>query len=143
MAALRLDNTNGGVSILSTDAGVQKVGPPAFNSVVLHSTAAATFSGSGGTPALTASDVANSFNAGTGNNAAFVSSLTGGFINGTNETGVTATDPTTVDAAFDATTYIGAVPNGGDAWYAGWTCNSSTASFGSTSSSCTTLPALD
>jgi hypothetical protein len=56
---------------------------------------------------------------------------------------VTATDPTTVDPLFDATSYIGAVPIGGDAWYAGWTCNSTTASFGSSSSGCTTLPSLE
>jgi hypothetical protein len=143
MAALRLDNTNGGVSILATDAAVQKSGPPSFNSVVLQSGAASAFSGSGGTPALTATDVGNAFNAGTNNNAAFVSSLTGGFINGTNETAVVATSPATIDAAFDATTYIGAVPNGGDTWYATWTCNSATASFGASSSSCTTLPALE
>lgn len=143
MAALRLDNTNGGVSMLATDAGLQKAGPPTFNSVVLQSSAAAVFSGSGGTPALTAGDVAAAFNAGTNNNAAFVSSLTSGYINGANETAVVATDPTSIDAAFDATNYIGAVPNGGDTWYAGWTCNSTTAGFGSTSSSCTTLPALD
>jgi hypothetical protein len=108
--------------------------------VVLSSTAAATFSGSGG---ITAQQVADAFNAGGSNNAAFTSSLTGGFINGANETAVAATNPTTIDPAFDATAYIGAVPNGGDTWYAGWTCNSATASFGSASTSCTTLPALD
>jgi hypothetical protein len=143
MAALRLDNTNGGVNILGTDAGVDKVGAPAFSSVVLQSAAASTFSGSGGTPALTAGDVAGAFNAGTNNNAAFVNSLTGGFINGANETAVVATNPATIDAGFDATDYVGAVPIGGDAWYAGWTCNSATATFGTASSSCTTLPALD
>lgn len=140
MAALRLDNTAGGVDILSTNAGVQKLGPPTFRSVVLHSSAAATFSGSGG---LTAQNVADAFNAGGTNNAAFTGSLTGGFINGANETAVSATNPQTIDAAFDATDYIGAVPTGGATWYTGWTCNSSIASFGSASSSCTTLPSLE
>ncbi|HWL61289.1 MAG TPA: hypothetical protein VNQ32_00680 [Steroidobacteraceae bacterium] len=143
MAALRMDNTNGGVNILGTDGAVDKVGPPSFLSVVLQSGAASPFSGSGGTPALTAGDVAAAFNAGTNNNVAFVTSLTGGFVNGANETAVVATNPATVDAAFDATDYVGAVPIGGDAWYAGWTCNSATATFGSASGSCTSIPALD
>jgi hypothetical protein len=111
-----------------------------FRSVVLQSTAAATFSGSGG---ITAQQVSDAFTAGGSNNAAFTNTLTGTFINGANETAFAATNPQTIDAAFDATTYIGAVQNATDTWYAGWTCNSATASFGSTSSSCTTLPSLE
>ena len=53
-----------------------------------------------------------------------------------------ATDPKTLDAAFDTTSYVGAVRDANDTWYAGWTCNSATASFGSTSTACTTLPSL-
>ncbi|GGE42920.1 hypothetical protein GCM10011367_17030 [Marinicauda pacifica] len=37
------------------------------------------------------------------------------------EAGVTAIDPSTVDAFFDSVTYIGAVENAADTWYQGWT----------------------
>ena len=55
---------------------------------------------------------------------------------------MTATDPKTLDAAFDTTTYVGAVQDATDTWYAGWTCNSATATFDTTSTACTSLPAL-
>jgi hypothetical protein len=88
--------------------------------------------------------VSDVFNvAGANNNAAFTASLTGGFINGANETAVVAADPKSLDAAFDTTTYVGAVKDAADTWYAGWTCNSSTASFGASSGSCTSLPSLN
>ena len=63
------------------------------------------------------------------NSSAFTGSLTGMFINGATETAVAATDPKTFDAAFDTTTYVGAVKDAADTWYAGWTCNSATANF--------------
>src|SRR5690606_1967811 len=129
-----------GVDILAADAGVQKVGAPAFHSVVLQSGAAAAFSGSGG---ITAQQVADAFNAGGTSNAAFTHTLANGFINGANEAAVTATDPQTIDPAFEATTHIGAVRDATDTWYAGWTCNSGTADFGPDSGACTSLPALD
>jgi hypothetical protein len=53
---------------------------------------------------------------------------------------VTATDPKTVSTFFDTTTYIGAVKNSTDTWYAGWTCNSTAATLGSTNGACTSLP---
>ena len=62
------------------------------------------FVGSGG---VTVQQVADVFNAGANNNSAFTATLTGTFINGANETAVTATDPKTLDAAFDTTTYVG------------------------------------
>jgi hypothetical protein len=40
----------------------------------------------------------------------------------------------------DTTTWIGAVRNATDTWYAGWTCNSATANFGTGSTACTSLP---
>ena len=62
------------------------------------------------------------FDAGTNNSSAHVSTLTGSFINGANEAAVPAFDATTVSAAFTRTTYIGAVRDNADNWYAGWTC---------------------
>ncbi len=106
-------------------------------SVVLQCNATK-FLGSG---TITAAQVAAFFGTGTNNNNdAFTPSLTGGFINGANETAVTATDPKTISAFFDTTTWIGAVRNTADNWYAGWTCNSATANFGTTSTACTSLP---
>ena len=134
MACLRLNGTN----ILTADAPNQKLGPPVFQSVVMQC-GAGPFVGSGG---VTVQQVTDVFNAGSNNNSAFTASLTGTFINGPNETAVTATDPKTLDAAFDTTTYAGAVKDASDTWYAGWTCNSATATFDTTSTACTTIPPL-
>lgn len=133
MACLRLNGTN----ILTADAATQKLGPPVFQSVVMQC-AATQFVGSGG---VTAQQVADVFAAGSNNNASFTSTLMSTFVNGANETAATATDPKTLDAAFDTTTYVGAVRDAADTWYAGWTCNSATADFG-TGTSCTSLPTL-
>jgi hypothetical protein len=135
MACLRLNGSN----ILTADAPNQKLGPPNFQSVVMQCAAAASFVGSGG---VTPQQVADVFNAGSNNNSAFTATLTNTFVNGANETAVTATDPKTLDAAFDTTTYVGAVKDASDTWYAGWTCNSATADFGTTSTACTSLPTL-
>ena len=91
-----------------------------------------------GTGSVTAAQVEAAFN-GNNNNTAFTPTLSSLFINGANENGVVATDPKTVASFFDTTTWIGAVRNSSDNWYAGWTCNSSTANFGS-GSACTSLP---
>jgi hypothetical protein len=134
MACLRLNGTN----ILTADAANQKLGPPVFQSVLMQC-GAGPFVGSGG---VTVQQVTDVFNAGANNNSAFTASLTGGFINGAAETAAAATDPQTLDAAFEATTWVGAVRNATDTWYAGWTCNSATATFDTTSTACTSLPAL-
>ncbi|RYG88443.1 hypothetical protein EON77_00610, partial [bacterium] len=63
-----------------------------------------------------------------------------GYVNGANEAARIAIDPKTIDAAFDTTSYVGAVNGATDTWYAGWTCNSATANFGTTSGACTSLP---
>ena len=136
LPCLRLD----GPSILTANAAIGKEGPPTFRSVAMQCGTPAVRAGDGG---VTADQAAAVFNA-AGNNSTstFTNSLTGGFINGANETGRTATDPKTVDTRFDTTTYIGAVSGASDTWYAGWTCNSATASFGATSTACTTLPRI-
>ena len=134
MACLRLNGTN----ILTSDAATDKVGPPSFQSVVMQCAVDA-FVGSGG---LTNEQVADAFNAGDNNDAAFAATLAHTFVNGANEAVVVATDPQTLDAAFDATDYIGAVRDADDTWYASWTCNSATANFGETSGACTSLPPL-
>jgi hypothetical protein len=134
MACLRLNGSN----ILTADAATDKVGAPVFHSIVMQC-AVTQFVGSGG---VTADQVATTFNAGTNNNAAFTATLASTFVNGANEAAAVATDPKTLDAAFDTTTYVGAVKDANDTWYAGWTCNSATASFGTTGTACTSLPSL-
>ncbi|MGC4028828.1 MAG: hypothetical protein QM696_08155 [Steroidobacteraceae bacterium] len=137
MAALRVD----GPEFLTANPAIDKVGPPEFRSVVIQSGTSAFRNGDGG---VTAQQVADLFNvAGRNNNAAFTPTLTNTFVNGANESAVTATDPKTVDAAFDTTNYIGAVRDASDTWYAGWTCNSAIASFGSGGTACTSLPKLN
>ncbi|MFM1886460.1 MAG: hypothetical protein RL026_1617 [Pseudomonadota bacterium] len=129
---------NGG-NILATDATIDKVGAPAFQSVVMQC-AATPFKASG--TGITVDQVAAAFNAGANNSSTFTASLSNVFVNGANETALTAIDPKTVDASFDTTNYVGAVKDANDTWYAGWTCNSTTANFGATSTACTSLPTL-
>ncbi|UVO53924.1 hypothetical protein [Sphingomonas sp. SUN039] len=94
-----------------------------------------------GSGTLTAAQVAAAFATGTNfNSDAFTPSLTSVFINGANETAVTGFNATALSTFFDATTWIGAVRNSTDTWYAGWACNSATVNFGTGSTSCTSLP---
>jgi hypothetical protein len=134
MPCLRLNGAN----ILTANPAIDKLGPPVFRSVAMQCAANAFL----GTSGVTDQQVADVFNAGTNNTSTFTATLTGGFINGPNETARTATDPQTVDAAFTTTNYIGAVRDASDTWYQGWTCNSATANFGSTSTACTSLPTI-
>lgn len=93
-----------------------------------------------GTGTYTAAQVAGFFGSGAnGNNAGLTSTLTG-YVNGANENAIAGFDLTTLSSFFTATTYIGAVKDSTDTWYAGWTCNSGAANFGSTSGSCLLLP---
>ena len=132
---LRLNGTN---IIGAANSIPEKLGAPVFKSVAMGC-GATQFVGSGG---LTAQQVADTFNAGTNNTSTFTSTLSSVFINGANETARTAFDAKTLDAFFDTTTYVGAVKDANDTWYAGWTCNSKTATFSATASACTSLPTL-
>jgi hypothetical protein len=134
MACLRLVGAN----ILATDPAIDKVGPPSFSSVVMQCGTTATVDGTG----VTAADALNVFDAGSNNSATFTNSLVNGFVDGPSEQALVASDPKTVDAEFDTTNYVGAVKDANDTWYAGWTCNSSAANFGETSTACTSLPPL-
>jgi hypothetical protein len=91
---------------------------------------------------VTDSQVSGIFGSGSNNNnSAFTPSLTSLFINGANETAVTAFNASTIASYFDATTYVGAVRDANDLWYTGWTCNSATAALGtSVTGLCTSLP---
>jgi hypothetical protein len=97
-----------------------------------------------GSGTFTAGQVAAAFGSGANNNDdGFTSTLTGLFVNGANEDAVTPFDASTFTAFFTMTPapyHIGAAWSGNDTWYQGWTCNSATANFGASSSSCTSLP---
>ncbi|HEY9234940.1 MULTISPECIES: hypothetical protein [Phenylobacterium] len=95
-----------------------------------------------GSGAYTAAQVATFFGAGSnGNRDDFTSTLSNGFVNGSNEMGVAAFNVSGLGSAFTAVTHIGGVKDSTDTWYAGWTCNSSTANFGSGNTGlCTSLP---
>jgi len=100
---------------------------------------AAKFIGSG---SFDAAAVASQFNAGTNNNDAFTATLTNLFVNGSNEDAIVAFDASRLSSFFEVPSpnRIGAAWSGNNAWYTGWTCNSSYANFGPTSTACTSLP---
>jgi hypothetical protein len=147
-ACLDIDATSG-TTVRGADNALQDIGPPVFRSVALACPTAFRDDGN-----VTVADIQAIFGSGSnGNNSNFTSTLMNIFVNGANETGVAATDPTpfnadpfaTVNAAalnrLEAVTYIGAVRNAADSWYSGWTCNSAYASFGSAGGNCTAIPA--
>ncbi|MDH7972288.1 hypothetical protein QH494_08845 [Sphingomonas sp. AR_OL41] len=133
------------------DATIDEVGAPVFKSVVFSGCATQKYIGSNG---VTDAQVQAIFGTGTNNNNdAFTSSLISLFVNGANETAVPAFDASTLNGFvfngitvtpagfFDKTTYIGAVKDATDTWYKGWTCNSSTADFGTgNTGACTSIP---
>lgn len=122
----------------TVDAAIDEAGAPVIRSVVAQCGTPA-FVGSNG---VTEAQVSAIFGSGSNNNnSAFTPTLTSLFINGANETAVGAFNASTLSAFFDATSYVGAVRDANDTWYAGWTCNSGTANLGtSTSGLCTSLP---
>ena len=80
------------------------------------------------------------FGAGSHNNSdTFAPTLANIFMNGAKEAAVTPVDAHAIAAFFDTTDHIGAVRDGNDTWYQGWTCDSSTADLGN-GNSCTSLP---
>ncbi|EIZ79910.1 hypothetical protein WSK_1505 [Novosphingobium sp. Rr 2-17] len=94
-----------------------------------------------GSGSYTASDTQSQFATGTNaNNDSYTSTLTSTFVNGANESAVTAyASIKSLSSYFDTVTYIGAVSGSSDTWYKTWTCDNATASLGS-GKTCTTLP---
>jgi hypothetical protein len=131
-----------------------------FRSVAFQCGGSSKYLGANG---VTNDQVAAIFGSGQNNNTdAFTNSLValggigGAYINGANETAIPAFDMTTFNAVqgsalfpnanstanlFTKTSYIGAFSGTADTWAQGWTCNSSTANFGTGNSGlCTSLP---
>jgi len=126
-ACIDIDETDGATT-RGPDSTLQDQGPPVFRSVVL-SCGADPYVEDGNVPAAT---IRSFFElAEYNNNPAFASSLVNLFVNGPNETNVPAFDASTLGSFMVATDYIGAVKDANDLWYRGWTCDSTTADFGS------------
>ena len=148
---LDIDET-GGTTTRAADNALQDLGPPVFRSVVMSCTNPFTNDGNVGTATL-----GTIFGTGTNNNnQGYTPTLASVFINGANEAGVAATDPTAFNAdtfagagqpnaaapnRLTAVTYIGAVQNAGDLWYQNWTCSAAWVAFGGAGGNCTVTPA--
>lgn len=132
---LRISRTN---TIQAANAAQDENGPPIFRSVQMQC-GGAKYVGSNG---VTAADVQGIFGAGSNNNSdTYTPTLSNVFVNGATENGITAFNAATLSTYFDTRTYIGAVQNASDTWFAGWTCNSAAANFGTGNSGlCTTIP---
>jgi hypothetical protein len=122
------------------DPAIDEAGAPLFRAVQMQC-GTPRYIGSNGVPdALVALLFGNGAN---NNDDAFVPTLSGVFVNGANEAAIPAFDAKGFGSFFDTTSYIGAVRNAADRWYAGWTCNSAAADFGSDNSgACTSLPVI-
>lgn len=131
---LRIDSAT---TVRDADTALQDAGKPRYISVSMQCLPATPYKGNNG---VTAAVVQSIFEVGPNSTISYTPSLTSLFVNGATETARPATDPKTVDTAFTTTTYVGAVKDSSDTWYAGWTCNSVTASFGSASGNCTAIP---
>lgn len=126
-------------TVRDANAGLDDVGPPRFNSVALD--CATNFrDGSGSIAAAQAEAI---FDAGAGNDKAYTTSITNGYLNGANEDGYTPIfDATALSSFFDTVTFIGAVSAAND-WTQGWTCDSAAVSFGNNTGDCATLPVFN
>ncbi len=120
----------------AADAALQDQGPPMFRSVVFSCGGGAYLDDGEVTPATLRAIFEVP---GANNDPAFASSLSGLFVNGVNETGVTPFNAATLGSFLQATSYIGAVRDASDLWYRGWTCDSATAAFGS-NAPCASVP---
>jgi hypothetical protein len=134
LSCLRINSTT---TTQAANAATDELGAPVFNSVQMQCASARPFTGSGG---VTDGAVQSIFTAGMNNSFAYMPTLSSLFINGATETAVTAFNARTLSSFFTQTSYIGAVRDANDTWYAGWTCNSATANFGSSSGNCTAIP---
>ena len=131
-ACLRIDLAQ---TVRAANSGLDDVGAPIFNSLNLD--CATDFrDGSGG---VTAANVQTIFNAGSNNNASYVNSLSGFYLNGANENALVAFNPTALSTFFDDAGFVGAA-RASDTRFLGWTCDSAAITFGNNTGACTSLP---
>lgn len=127
---------NSATTVRDADGALEDAGKPRYLSVVMQCNSTP-YKGTGGVDVALVQSI---FETDPNSTISYTPSLTSLFINGGTETTRPAIDPKTIDAAFDTTNYVGAVKDSSDTWYAGWTCNSVTASFGTGSGDCTAIP---
>lgn len=111
-----IDVDDGAFTMQAAGAAADEQGPPVFRSVFLACP----------TPFVDEADVSAAqiqaiFN-GNNNVANGTSTLQNVFVNGPNESQVTATDPRPFSSFFQFANYIGAVRDTSDRWFEGWTC---------------------
>lgn len=121
---------DGNGTIQAAGSAAEEAGPPRFESVFFS--CATPFRDESD---ITGAQIAAAFNAGANNVDNGTSTLMNLFVNGSNETGVSAFDVTTISNYFTATNYIGAVRDSNDLWFQGWTCG-----LGFNTPSCTAIP---
>jgi hypothetical protein len=126
---------DGAQTVAAADAATDEAGAPIFRSVIFGCPAAARDEAD--VPLALITPII------TGNNNLLppvTLTLTNIFFPGSFETGATATNPRTAFTGtgtfFDETTYVGAVRNAQDTWFAGWTCG-----VGTGATACTAAPA--
>ena len=123
----------------AANASLDENGAPVFRSTVLGCATPFRDGSSGVTLANTQAIFGSGSN---NNNSNFTATLSMSFANGANETAVPVFNPTSLSSFFEAVSYIGAIQNGTDTRFQGWTCDSAAATFGGTSNTgaCTSLP---
>lgn len=138
ISCLRIDSAT---TVQPADPAKDEAGAPQFHSVNMQC-ASRVFRGGGGV--VTDDAVRAIFELGAENSSVYVPTLASLFVNGATETGRPAFDATSWNTGgstfFTDANYVGAVKDANDGWYKGWTCNSGTADFGSTSKSCSDIP---
>jgi hypothetical protein len=148
-AALALGSCGGADSVASPGAGTVVINPPAPAPAPTPAPTATPITAAQFAAAttvnmitVTADEQLALVNAGSNNNVNGQGSMLNG-IYPTSATSLTpASDPATLNPFFVSTNFVGAVNGPTDTAFQGWTCNSSSAQFGGTGASCTSVPAI-
>ncbi|WP_374942794.1 hypothetical protein [Sphingomonas sp.] len=96
----------------------------------------------GQTFTITADEQLALVNAGTNNNVNGVGTTVNGVYPASATTLTAATDPSSINAFFTSTNYVGALNGPTDTAFQDWTCNSTSAQFGGAGAACTSVPAV-
>lgn len=89
---------------------------------------------------ITAQEQLDIVKAGTNNNVDGTGSVLNGVYPSSATTATPAADPSTLNAFFTSTNYVGALNGPTDTSFQDWTCNSTTANFGGAGAACTAVP---
>ncbi|MDQ0837687.1 hypothetical protein [Sphingomonas faeni] len=153
-ACLALTACGGADDVASPGAGTVIITPPATPtptpstptptpSAITAAQFASTSGGrSDGTITISADEQLAIVNAGTNNNVNGTNVLTGVYPTAATSA-TTATDPSSINPFFTSTNFVGALNGPTDTAFQGWTCASTSAEFGgSTTARCTAVPAV-